>query len=385
LRIVKIALVSLVLMVSLAFPALAFEENDGQYNMDASGLYAQQAEASGADSLYGDLPTETQELLGELGIESIDFYAILNTSPTAIIDLLMDMVTGQMAAPLKTMMQLVGILLLLAAAQSIVPPGESLHETLRMVGAALMLVSLIGPLSAIFSASAAAIGLGTDFMLLLMPVYTGLIAASGQPTLALTSGTLALGAAEALAQLSRQFVAPFCGMFAALGSVGSFVPELELRSLTKMIQKLAIGATTAAASLYAALLSLKGVLATAADSVGARGLQLLLKAAVPVVGGALSEAYASIAGSLSLLKSAVGVFAIVAVLLINAPVLIQSLLWIGGLKLIAAAAGMLGLDAIAALLDAIVSAVTLLAVLVLFGVVLLVLSAGVVLSVRQTP
>ncbi|MDR3344265.1 MAG: stage III sporulation protein AE [Oscillospiraceae bacterium] len=382
---IGVILAAMALLIMLSFPAFGLSETDGQYAVDADGYFAQQAQESGADSLYDALPTETQQMLEELGIQSVDFYAILDTSPRAVLDLLMGMLGGQMTTPLKTMLQLAGILLLLAAAQSIVPPGESLHETLRMVGAALMLVSLIGPLSAIFSASAAAIGIGADFMLLLMPVYTGIIAASGQPTLALSSGTLAFAAAEGLAQLSKTFVAPFCGMFAALGSVSSFVPELEMNSLTKMVRKLAIGATTAAASLYAALLSLKGVLANAADSVGARGIQLILKAAVPVVGAALSEAYTSIAGSLTLLKSAVGVFAIMAVLLINAPVLLQSLLWVAGLKLLAAAAGMLGMESITALLDAIVSAVTLLAVLVLFGVVLLLLSAGVALSVRQMP
>jgi len=382
----KIILAALVLILIISIPAYALsEEPDGRYAAGADGYYIEQARESGADSLYSELPSETQRLLAELGIESVDFYAIFNTSPRAIIDLLMGMIGGQMSAPLKTMLQLAGILMLLAAAQSIIPPGESLHETLRMVGAALMLVSLIGPMSAIFSASAAAIGIGADFMLLLLPVYTGIIAASGQPALALSSGTLAFAVAEGLAQLSKIFVAPFCGMFAALGAIGSFVPEMEMSSLTKMVRKLALGATTAAASLYAALLSLKGVMANAADSVGARGIQLLLKAAVPVVGGALSEAYASIAGSLSLLKSAVGVFAILAVLLINAPVLLQSVMWILGLKLLAGTANMLGLESISALLDAIVSAITLLAVLVLFGVVLLLLSTGVALSVRQMP
>jgi stage III sporulation protein AE len=382
---VTVFIAALFMILVFAVPANAFSEPDGSYYAGADGYYLEQAQESGAQSLYDRLPTETQRLLGELGIESVDFYAILNTSPRAVIDLFMGMLGGQMGAPLKTVLQLAGIIVLLAAAQSIVPPGESLHDTLRMVGAALMLVSLIGPLSAIFSASAAAIGIGADFMLLLLPVYTGIIAASGQPALALGSGTLAFTVAQGLAQLSKVFVAPFCGMFAALGAVGSFVPEMELGALTKMVRKLAVGATTAAASLYAALLSLRGVMAGSADSVGARGIQLILRTAVPVVGGALSEAYASIAGSLSLLRSAVGMFAIIAVALINAPVLLQSIVWICGLKLLAAAAGMLGLESITNLLDAIVSAVTLLAVLVLFGVVLLLLSAGVALSARHLP
>ncbi|MDR1806270.1 MAG: stage III sporulation protein AE [Clostridium sp.] len=379
------ALAVLSLFVALCFPVLGLSAEDGYYSADGEGLFERQAQESGAASLYGELPSKTRRLLAELGIESVDFYSLLNSSPRSVISLLMNMLGGQATVPLKTMLQLGGILLLLAAAQALVPKGDSLHDSLRLLGAALMLVSLIGPMSAVFSASASAIGIGADFMLLLLPVYTGIIAANGQPSLALGSSTLAFAAAQGLAQFSKGFVVPFCGMFAALGSIGSFVPELELNSLTKMVRRLAIGVTTAAASLYAALLSLKGVLANAADSVGARGIQLLLKSAVPVVGGALSEAYASIAGSLSLLKSTVGVFAILAVLLINAPVLIQALLWLGGLRMLAAAAGMLGVESIAALLEAIAAAVTLLAVLVLFGVVLLLLSVGVTLSLRQAP
>ncbi|MCL2023270.1 MAG: stage III sporulation protein AE [Oscillospiraceae bacterium] len=382
-KILKIFLLAAAIFVAMTIPAMGL--SGGEYAMNAEGFYAEQARESGAESLYGELPTETQRLLGELGISSVDFYAIFNTSPAAIIDLLMGLLKGQSTVPLRTLLQLMGILMLLAAAQSLVPKGEKLHETLRLVGAALMLVSLIGPISSIFSASAAALSVGADFMLVLLPVYTGIIAASGQPALAIGSGTLAFGVAQGLAQLSRSFVAPFCGMFAALGSIGSFAPEMEIGAITKLVRKLALGTTTAAASLYAALLSLKGVMASAADSLGARGIQLILRTAVPVVGGALSEAYTSIAGSLSMLKSAVGIFGIMAVILINAPVLLQSVVWIIGLKLLGAVAGMLGVESIAALLDAIVAAVTLLSVLVLFGVVLLLLSAGMVLSVKSTP
>lgn len=72
---------------------------------------------------------------------------------------------------------------------------------------------------------------------------------------------------------------------------------------------------------FVGLLSIKGLLAGAADSAVAKGAKFLIGSFVPVVGGAVSDALGSIVSSLSLVRGATGAFGILAVLLIALPVL----------------------------------------------------------------
>ena len=113
----------------------------------------------------------------------------------------------------------------------------------------------------------------------------------------------------------------------ALGLVGSVSPGMKLDAAGGAINKACSWLLGLAATLFVGLLSLQGLVGAAADSLAGRAIRFSLSSFVPVVGGALSEAFSSVQGCLQLLKSTLGGFGILATALIALPPLLECALW----------------------------------------------------------
>ena len=110
-----------------------------------------------------------------------------------------------------------------------------------------------------------------------------------------------------------------------------------------------LGLTT---TLFVGLLSLQGLVGAAADSVTGRAIRFSLNSFVPVVGGALSEAFGSVQGCLRLLKSTLGGFGILATALIVLPPLLECAFWSLSLSLCTMMADMFSLSSLSSLFKA---------------------------------
>lgn len=97
-------------------------------------------------------------------------------------------------------------------------------------------------------------------------------------------------------------------------------------------------------TVFVGLLSLKGSLAGAADSVTLRTAKLAAGAVLPVVGGAVSDALSSVQGSMSLLRSSVGGFASIAVMAMLLPPVLSLLLTQAAMSAASAVARILHAD-----------------------------------------
>ena len=193
---------------------------------------------------------------------------------------------------------------------------------------------------------------------------------------------LQLAAAQAAAQTAGNVIMPLCGAFSAFGVSASLSPELKLTKLAEMIKKLAIGVLSFAAAAFSAVLGLKSLLAGSADTLTSKGIKLALSFAVPIVGGALSDAYSSIIGSVTLLKSTVGVFGVIAVVLMDLPVILQLTARILLLKLLGVLSSSMGDDASGEVLETLSSALTVINAAIIFTAALFIISTGIVISVK---
>ena len=97
---------------------------------------------------------------------------------------------------------------------------------------------------------------------------------------------------------------------------------------------------------------------------------------VPVVGGLLSEAYATVMGCAGLLRTVVGVFGLVAVVLMVAPPLVGCVCWNVALHLAGGAAALFGLAPIERLCRVAAGAVrVLIALLAVFALLMVIATA----------
>jgi stage III sporulation protein AE len=349
---------------------------------EAPAAFEEQLEASGAQELLGALPEESRDILAQLGVNGVDFYALLEASPRDILTLLFDLLQGSLGDVLKSGAMAAAVLVMLSLALSLLPEEEKLRRTLETAGSMLALLLLLPGLAELMRGAAAVVRLGSDFSLLLIPILAGIITAAGNPMLALSYHSLTLLAAQGLSQLADGVVVPCTGVVLGLGLVDAAAKDAGLSAVAGMVKKAVIGTFALLAGLFSALLSIKGLIANSADAFVLRGVKVLA-GSVPLVGSALSEATGAILGSVSLVKSAVGGFALLAALAIYAPILVELFLWSLLLKLLASAGELFAQQNAAGVFKSAAYAVSILSACVIFNAALLLISTGLVLAVNN--
>ncbi len=332
--------------------------------------------------IYSVLDSDTRELLDELGINTADFDSIFSVTPQRVASLIKKLLTGSIEAPTRSAVGLIAVIILLAIFECFSPEDDRLKGIVGMIGALLCVACVISPLSTAISFAAASIELSEKLMLALIPVLAGVITVTGNPTLAASFQAIAFGGAQIISGLSDGYIVPIVGAVMALDVTGSIMPSFKLDGITSLIKKAITTILSFVSSIFVAFLGLKGALANAADTVASKGIKLVISSAVPVVGGALSEAYSGIIGSLVLVKSTIGIFGIAAIALINLPSCMQLVFWIFALKASAAVGELFNQQSISDLLNALASSITLLNVVLLFNAVLFIISTALILVIK---
>lgn len=319
---------------------------------EADALYAEQWAASGAQELWDDLPPETRDILTRWGItdfSAIDFSAL---SPQGVLEGLVSLLSEQTAAPLAAGGLVLGIVLLCSLMEGMrqsVGQSEAAH-IFSLVGAAASYTAVLVPLAGCIHRVCDAVESASVFMASFVPVYSGVMLAAGQAVSAASYQTIVLFVAELLTLLTNQVIVPCLVISLALGLTGSVTPELKLNTVGGWFYKSAVWLLTLTTSVFVGLLSIQGVVGAAADSLSGRAIRFSLASFVPVVGGALSEAFNAVKGCLSLLRTTMGGVGILVTALIVLPPLLQCAAWAICLSLCAMAADMFALPALGGLL-----------------------------------
>ncbi len=345
-------------------------------------IYNDMLESSEADKLYTSLNDEQKDLLDKLGIGSVDFETIFSASPHKIFDLLFEIFTNNYKSPLKSSIIVSIIIIAMNVSTQFIPDNDKTHAMISYFGCLCVSLSLIFPLSECITRVVSSIGLTSDFMLTLIPVLAAVLTAGGNPVSALNYNTLCFAAAQIVTQLADNFIRPIIQIILSLSVVSGINNALNFEKLIAFIKKSSVLLLSFMSSIFVTLLSLKGALAASADGVAVRGIRFLIGNTIPVVGGAVSDAYTSIIGTVSMVKNTVAVFAIVAVAVINLPVFAECICWIFMLHFLGALSEMFSLKNISSLINSVSSAVTLLAVSLLFVTVVFILSIGLVMVIK---
>lgn len=126
-------------------------------------------------------------------------------------------------------------------------------------------------------------------------------------------------------------------------------------------------------TVFVGLLTVKGLVSGAADTVTVRATKFMISSFVPVVGGALSDAYNSVFGCLGVVKNTVGVFGIIAIVVTFLPVVLELILMMAALWGSAAIGDIFGREKEVSILKAASSALTvMLGVILCYGMMIIV-------------
>ena len=312
---------------------------------------AAHAESSAADycreNLGDAVPDEAAEILDEHGLTPDNGGAISLTFGD-VLSSLWDMIKERAAAPLKLLVSLLGVVMLNALAGTLSENGglkSAFSAVSVLAGAGMTVAAVCGIITETLSllSSAAA------FMLAFIPIFTGIAAALGYITSASAVNASTLAATQLFSQLAVNFLAPLCGSIMGLSVAGAVCPELDISKLGALIRKFVVWALTLIMTVFTSVLSAQTFVANAADSAFLRTAKFMVSSAVPIVGGTISDAAATVQGGLVMLRGSVGTYGLAAAAAIILPMLITVFCYRAALACAQAAGEIFGCKELAAL------------------------------------
>ena len=333
--------------------------------------------------LLSSLEEETKEALSEIGIDNADYTQLLSLSPKRVVDAILELITGKMSEKLKAVGFVCALLVLSAVLEGFAQRGSTMHSVFSVFTTLLIVVSLLLPVSESLVQAFSAMELSSNFLLAYIPAFAGVISMSGKPLSSAAYSSVMIGLSNLLAQCNVKVFLPVVQVFFSLNIASSVQPKYAFNSLVAFFKKAVTVLLGFSATIFTGLLAIKGSLASAGDSVAVRGVKMLVGSAVPVVGSALSDAYTSVLGSITLIQNAVGIFGIVVFALMHVPVILDLLLWYLALSFTASISEALGQKQAATLLNGIASTVSLVNTLVIFTAFILIISTGIMLNFKN--
>ncbi len=287
--------------------------------------------ASAADDstrkVYDALPDESKELLEAFGITESLSDSFADITAGKALDTLFSLFRDGFSVSLKSAAVCLGLLLVCSLFTSLMPDGGSLLVMGKSIAVMCMMFSLVSVSGDMFTRCCSSLLVTKDFMLVLIPVFTGIVSFSGNPALAVSFNSVVFGFAQGVSLLFESAVPGLAGVMLAISAASSMNPLMRLEGISRTVSRAVTLFMAFVAGIFVAVLSVRGVIAGAADSVTIRGVRFLVGNAVPVVGSAVGEALNSVAASLGLIKNTVGMLGIAGVAVINLPVLISVCVW----------------------------------------------------------
>jgi len=324
--------------------------------------YYNDLEAIGADELETELSDETRGLMKRIGIDRIDAESVISLSPADFFSLALELAKDAVRGPLKTFVAVMGIAVMcsLLSAMKETVGGKSLDSVFNIVCVAAISSTVIYPVMNCIEKTSAAIKDFSAFMLSFVPVLSSVMAVSGTPLAATGYQTLVFSAAQLVSQVSSETLVPLLGIYMALCLVGG-VSQIDVYAIAEAVKTAVNWALGLSMTLFVGLLSVQSLVASTADELTLKTAKFLIGNFVPVVGGALSDAFATAQGCLGLVKAAVGAYGIAAAAMTFLPVLFSAVAWRAVVGASSAVCAMLGIKRVSKVLS---SAGTVLGILI---------------------
>ena len=324
-----------------ALPAFAEgrDETDRQNEQSVPDIYGQCYDAAGVDELKQSLDDGTLSDLYDLGMDPENPYTD-KLSAKSVFEKLFDKLKTAFVSPFTALSGVVAALILCSAFGTLSKNG--LSDTADFTAAVCISGIAVVPFCAAIASAVKTISLCCTFIISFVPIYCGILLCMGSAAFSTSMSAAVFGLAQVVSALAGTVITPFSGMYIALSVSCAFSPEMRLRGLTSTIKKAIFWSLGIAMTVFSAVLGITGSINSAADTVSVKTARFFLSNSIPIVGGAITDAVGTLAGSISVLRSGVGAFGICALLLLILPALLQILLWKASLSIMSAAAELFG-------------------------------------------
>lgn len=204
---------------------------------------------------------------------------------------------------------------LLGVVECAAPVGKDVLERyVSMAGALWITAAAAGDLNAMIGLGQKTVTEIAQLSNLLLPVLAAAEAAAGGISAASVRQVAAVFFSSVLLTVIERLLLPAVYLYIGTAAAGAVLEGGAMERIGELLKKLITWALGALLTLFTAYLTVSGAVAGAADAHAVRLAKSAVSAAVPVVGGILSEAAESVLAGAGVLRGMLGTFGALAVL-----------------------------------------------------------------------
>lgn len=347
----------------------------GAEDYDYRGRMEEFFDESGAQDLADKLPDETKGLLDRLDLDGIGGM-VEGFTPKKLAEALLDSVKSCIRAPARMLVSLVGVLVLCAMLESFGSSFASggVEAVFGVVVTVFISSIIIDPIVACVVDARAVIEDHALFILSFIPVFAGVVSASGQPMTGTAYNLLVFWMCQLTARLVTAVFLPLLCCYLALSLTAVVCPKLKLEGFIGGIKTFVTWTLGLILTVFIGLLTVQSVVAAGGDTIAARTTKFFIGSMIPVVGGPLSDLFSAAQGCIQLVKGTLGAFGVLATALAFLPVLVRNGVWYLTISLGGLVSDLLGLPQVTRLMRSLSSAVGIILAVLLYDALLIIIS-----------
>ncbi len=308
----------------------------------------------GAYELSEKIPDNAKNVLEEMRFSQMKLSEIAALSPQQFVQVLKVSAATEIKAPLEMFALITGIVLLSAIFKGISEsfPDSSINNVFAVVTVLCALGFITEPVISCIFDTAQVLKECAAFILAFIPFFAGAVAAGGHPVTAVGYHFFLVAACQGVAQASARVLLPLMSIYFAVTLAAAAVPGIKLNGITQAVKTVVCWSLGLITTLFVGLFSVQTMVNTGSDALSVKASKFMLGSFVPIIGGALSDAFSAAQGCLLLVKSTLGAFGIVVAALTFIPLVLKVSLWCVMTMLTAQIASMTESEELADVLEA---------------------------------
>ncbi len=326
-------------------------------------------------------PDEVKDLLpgGQLTPSSLREML----SVQGVLDVLTNGLLSSVKAAVKDFGVVVGIVLVFVLLQSLKNSLNSdyLLSAFEITAALAISVAVFAAVKRGYTASYNAIEDLAGFMHTLMPVMASAITLTGAAVSSATLAPVILMAVDAAVRFNATVFLPLLNIYFSLSLMAAVSDKINISGMLKFVKNIISVGMGLILTLLVGVLSLQRVIAGASDNLAGRAAKFALGSFIPVVGGILKDVAETVFSAMGIIKSTAGVFGIVAIFIMLAPIVIRSLMYMLIFQFATALSKAAGESGITRYLENVGGVWSILCAVTVTEGMLMILSLGILLSV----
>lgn len=281
-----------------------------------------QFEESNANELKNAVDDETKKNLDELGVSSPEISQMQNFSVKNFFKFIFVKALQTIKQPIVIFSNCLAVILITALFYNF-KPNSSANNLMDLITTLCTYTILITPIIKCVVSVSRTIKNFENFMLCFIPVFTGTIAMNFKTTTSIGYSSTVFFIAQFISAAISNILLPITGAFLAFSVVGGMCSNLQISAITATVKKITIFALMFMVTIFIGLFSLQTSIAASTDNIGIKAAKFVSSSFIPIIGGALGDALASVVGGLNLIKSAVGGFGILVCLATFVPPIVN--------------------------------------------------------------